>query len=81
MTEGCKKYFERISEYLDGELDDRTCKEIEAHLKNCPECLECLNSLKKSIRLCKKAGHEEMPPDMRERLRSRLLDCFNSKSK
>jgi len=79
--EGCKKYFEKISEYLDGELDDRICKEIEEHLKNCPECLECLNSLKKSIQLCKKAGYEEMPADIRERLRSNLLDCFNGKSK
>ena len=42
MKEDCKKYFERISEYLDGELDDEICREIEAHLKECTECRECL---------------------------------------
>ena len=81
MRKDCKKYFKRISEYLDGELDDRTCKEIEEHLQDCPDCLECLNSLKKSIRLCKKTGNEEMPADTRERLRSTLRDCLKHKSK
>ena len=81
MREGCKKHFEGISEYLDGELDDRTCKEIEEHLKDCPECLECLDSLKKSIELCKEAGDEDMPADIHERLRSSIRDCFNHTSK
>ena len=79
MKEGCKKHFEKISEYLDAELDDPACKEIEEHLKDCPECLECLNSLKKSIKLCKETKDEKIPTDIRERLRSNLRDCFNQK--
>ena len=81
MKEDCKKHFKRISEYLDGELDDRACKEIEENLEKCPECLEYLNSLKKSIRLCKETGEEKMPADIRERLRSTLRDCFSHKLK
>lgn len=81
MKEDCKKHFKRISEYLDGELDERACKEIEANLEKCPECLECLHSLKKSIQLCREAGEEEMPADIRERLRSNLRDCFSHKLK
>jgi mycothiol system anti-sigma-R factor len=72
MKEDCKKYFERISEYLDGELDNEICHEIENHLKECPECRECLDSLKKTIQLCKEAGKEAMPSDIRKRLRSNL---------
>lgn len=81
MKEDCKKHFKRISEYLDGELDERACKEIEANLEKCPECLECLHSLKKSIQLCKEAGEEEMPADIKDRLRSNLRDCFSHKLK
>ena len=31
MKDECKKDFERISEYLDGELNDDICREIENH--------------------------------------------------
>ena len=79
--EKCKKHFEIISEYLDGELDDEICHEIKAHLKDCPECQECLDSLKKTIQLCKEAGKEEIPSDIRERLRLSLPDFFSHKSK
>ncbi len=77
MKEDCKKYFERISEYLDGELDDEICREIEAHLKECPECRECLDSLKRTIELCKEAGKETIPSDIHERLRSNLREILN----
>ena len=81
MMKDCKKYFERISEYLDGELEDEISNEIETHLKDCPECRECLESLKKTIQLCKEGGDDEIPSDIRERLRSTLRDCFKHKSK
>jgi RNA polymerase sigma-70 factor (ECF subfamily) len=77
MKEDCRKYFERISEYLNGELDDEICREIETHLKECPECRECLDSLKKTIQLCKEAGKEAIPPDIRERLRSNLRELLD----
>jgi anti-sigma factor (TIGR02949 family) len=81
MKEDCKKYFERISEYLDGELDNEICDEIETHLKECPECRECLDSLKKTIQLCKEAGKEAIPSDIRERLRSNLRQLLNRRPK
>jgi len=77
MMHDCKKYFDRISEYLDGELDENICKQIEAHLSDCPECRNCINSLRKTIQLCKEGAQEEMPADIHERLKSALRDCFN----
>lgn len=78
MTPDCKEHFLRISEYLDGELEEDICRKIEAHLIDCPECVECLDSLKKSIDLCKRASKEseEVPPGVRERLRSAIRDCL-----
>jgi len=81
MREDCKKYFEKISEYVDGELDGKLCHKIETHLKECPECQNCLDSLKKTIRLCKKAAEEKVPTDIKERLRSTLRKCFGNESK
>lgn len=76
MKEDCKKYFESISEYLDGELGSDDCQQIEQHLKECPECQDCFDALKKTIDLCRKSTREEIPEDMRKRLRSKLRDCL-----
>ena len=76
MKEACKKNFERISEYLDGELNQNVCQQIENHLKTCPECRSCVDALKKTVDLCKQSTREEIPQDMRNRLRNKLRECF-----
>jgi anti-sigma factor RsiW len=76
MSEECKAYFERVSEYLDGELNDEICRKIEAHLSECPECRDCIESLRKTIGLCREAAQEEIPQAARERVRRTLRDCF-----
>jgi len=78
MKKNCRKDYERLSEYLDGELDPDACREIERHFRECPECRECVESMKKTIQLCKEASTEEVPTDARERLRSMLQACFGS---
>jgi RNA polymerase sigma-70 factor (ECF subfamily) len=76
----CKKYFRRISEYLDGELDAEICKKIEGHLDRCPECRECLDSLRRTIELCKKAATEEIPADAGQRLRMKIKEFLGPDS-
>ena len=56
--EECKEVFARLSEYLDAELPEGCCREIEQHLAGCPPCIEFLESLKRTIRLCRDC---EMP--------------------
>ena len=73
----CKYYFDKMSEYLDGELGVNVCHEIEAHLKECPECRHCADSLKKTIQLCRETGKEKVPSEMRARLKSALQRCLN----
>ena len=77
MKEDCRKNFEKISEYLDGELGHDECRQIERHLNDCPECRDCVDALKKTIALCRKSAREKIPEDMRKRIRSRLRDCFH----
>jgi len=77
MKKYCKKDYERLSEYLDGELDDDLCREIEEHFCQCPECRKCVDSMRKTIQLCKEVAIEEIPVDVRERLKSRLRECLS----
>ena len=77
MREECRKDFKRLSEYLDGELDETLCQEIEAHFRQCPECRQCVETMKKTIQLCREATTEPVPEEARSRLRTMLRDCFN----
>ena len=70
------KCFQRISEYLDGELEDKICREIDEHLRQCPECRQYVDSLRKTIQLCKRAAMEEMPKDIHDRIRSKIRELL-----
>lgn len=77
MHEDCKALFEKISAYLDGELDGKTCEQISQHLEDCPECLNCFESLKKTVELCKNFPKEKISGEIHERLRATLRAYLN----
>lgn len=68
MTEDCKAFFEKLSEYLDGGLDSETCEAIHKHLESCPACQKRFESLKKTVEICKKYPREKVPAEARQRL-------------
>ena len=80
MKEKCRKHLEKLSEYLDGNLEKALCEEIEDHISKCPECMNCLESMRKTIKLCKEGSEEKIPADLHERLRSKLHECMSENS-
>lgn len=79
MHKECKKYFEKVSQYLDGELDAHTCEKIRQHLAACPECRDCVDSLRKTIDICRNMPKTKIPEEMRENLLQTLRDAFSDK--
>jgi RNA polymerase sigma-70 factor (ECF subfamily) len=65
----CLELFEKLSEYLDNELDEATCEEIENHVKKCVACFVCLQTLKRTVDLCKQAGDRPVPEGFSRKLR------------
>jgi len=55
----CVDILEKISEYLDKELDPAICKEIENHVKDCEPCIAFVNTMKKTVELFNAQGREE----------------------
>lgn len=53
----CGRVFALLSEYLDRELAPETCEELEEHLRGCPECIEFVHSLRRSVQLCRRFGN------------------------
>jgi len=53
--------FAKLSEYLDNELDELTCNDIEAHARDCIPCKACLETLRQTIGLCRSLAPDEKP--------------------
>ncbi|MBI3014351.1 MAG: zf-HC2 domain-containing protein [Candidatus Tectomicrobia bacterium] len=68
MDEGCRKLFERMSEYLDGELDLKELADIESHLHLCHHCEACLAALRRTIEVCRSHSVPSMPTEVRREL-------------
>ena len=65
----CLEMFEKLSEYIDGELDHATCDEIEKHAKNCVACFSCMETLKRTVALCKKVEDQPIPREFSKKLK------------
>ena len=64
----CIKMFERLSEYLDNEVDAPTCENIETHASTCISFKVYLETLKRTIDLCKSSGSRPVPKEFSHRL-------------
>lgn len=69
----CKEMFAELSNYLDNELDDSLCEELEKHMDGCDPCNAFLSNLDKSIQQCRMAPNESPDPRVAARLRRELM--------
>ena len=65
----CLELFEKLSEYIDGELDHATCTEIKRHAEDCVACFSCLETLKRTVALCKNVEDKPIPLNLSEKLK------------
>ncbi|MDA8139017.1 MAG: zf-HC2 domain-containing protein [Desulfobacteraceae bacterium] len=73
----CLDLFARMSEYLDGELDESLCRSMEGHLSGCPACRVCLAELRRTVQLHHASGNVvAIPESMAARLKE-LCEQFN----
>lgn len=80
LTEACREIKDKLSAYLDGELESALCAEIEQHLSGCDDCRVMVDTLNKTITLYRNYGQETVPPDVHERL-TRVLNLQQLKGK
>lgn len=79
MQGKCREYFKFISEFLDEELDESIHQKIKEHLEDCPECQDCIDSLKKVINSCRNMPADDMDPDAHKRIMAQLTEELNLK--
>lgn len=64
----CRELLGKLSDYVDGELEDALCAELETHLEGCHNCRVMVDTLRKTITLYQGQGSAGLPPDVEERL-------------
>ena len=70
----CRAMFDRVSAYLDGELPAAECREIERHCRSCDRCAEFIDSLRRTVGVCREAGQKPLPADVRNRAKARIRE-------
>jgi len=72
----CKELFAELSNYLDDQLDDSLCGELEKHIGGCGPCQVFLASLEATIEQCRKAPAECPTSKHATRLRKELVRSY-----
>lgn len=68
-SSSCKKIFEKLSEYMDGELPADLCERMDEHMADCPPCQAFLESLGRTVRLVEQIDAPRMPEEIRSSVR------------
>lgn len=78
--QNCIAFFERLSEYIDKELDPLTREHITSHIKACKPCRVCLDTLKRTVNLCNRMERHQVPEAFSLKLKQVIFDLMNTRS-
>ena len=69
LTErACKEVTALILDYLNDALNPSVKRDFKRHLRICPDCVNFLNTYKKTTSLTRAIRSEEIPPKIRENI-------------
>jgi len=71
----CKAMLAELSDYLDEELDDSLCEELERHMNGCGPCQAFVASLEAIIKRCRNSARD-CSPHKAPRLRQELMQKY-----
>jgi len=69
----CKELVYLLEEYLDGSMEEHLKRDLEAHIEKCEPCKNFLKTYDTTRILCRQAKPEEIPAEVRARLRQFVL--------
>jgi len=75
----CRDLLDALSDYVDGELDESLCTDIEEHLKDCNPCRVEVDTFKKTVALFKDNLPYEIPLAVQDRLHRVLAERWRKK--
>ncbi len=71
----CKSLLGLLSDFVDGDLNEELCREIESHVAECQNCRIVVDTLRKTILLYHQSAEESVEID--EAFRQKLFRTLN----
>ncbi len=68
----CTQALKYICDNLDAKMDSPRCREMLAHLEECPDCAAYLDSMKKTVLLYRRTSAAPVPKDVHKILTETL---------
>ena len=68
----CRELLKDLSDYVDGDLDETLCLEIEQHMAECDNCRVVVDTLRRTVDLYHTLPPKPMPGEVEARLLKRL---------
>jgi len=72
MENKCADYIKDLNDYLDGTLDNSLCREIEEHVGYCDNCRIMIDTMKRTVMLCRDGIAEKLPDTLESKLKNVL---------
>lgn len=81
MTEmNCRQTIEALMDYLEARQTHGARAALEAHLANCPRCVEFLKAYRAVAQIVRRATEIELPSPLEARLRARITAALGGGS-
>jgi RNA polymerase sigma-70 factor, ECF subfamily len=74
----CKAMLAELSDYLDEQLDDSMCTELEKHMDGCELCKAFLSTLESTITALRHSGKQSPDPKKARNLREQIIASYQS---
>ncbi len=74
----CQQIFALLSEYLDAELPPDLCEKLSGHIEGCAPCVAFVESLRKSVALCREFQPDTLPRPLADEVRENLRRAYES---
>jgi len=69
----CRYLLDSLSDYIDNQLEEELCRELEKHLAGCENCKIVVDTLRKTVYLYQvTTAQPELPNEIRQRLYQKL---------
>jgi anti-sigma factor RsiW len=72
----CRQVIDKISEYIDGELDPELVRELERHLQHCEDCRVVVDTTRQTVEVFCHTEPAPLPSDVHERLNQMFRQNF-----
>lgn len=79
MARKCHDYIQELNDYLDGDLDESICADIEKHIGHCENCRIMIDTMQQTVKLCREGKEEKLPPVLENKLNNLLKDHWDKK--